>query len=74
MKEWGSRSGWVVGENTVIEAQEGGEIGGFRSGNHVVDSPVVTCILILILLSWEGLLTRNESCTQMTSCEPSSNE
>ena len=40
----------------------------------VVDSPSVAYILMLIPLSCEGLWMRNESHTQVTSCEPSSNE
>ena len=37
----------------------------------VVDIPGVARILMLILLSQEGLQTRSESGTQVTSCEPS---
>jgi hypothetical protein len=41
----------------------------------VVDGPGVDCILLLVLLSQEGLSRmRNESHTQMTSFEPSPNE
>ena len=41
----------------------------------VVDGPGDACILMLILLSQEGLSgMRNESHTQVTSCEPSFNE
>ena len=44
-----------------------------RALNHgaVVESPGVTCIFMLILLSWERLRTRKESSPQVLSCEPS---
>ena len=37
----------------------------------VVGYPHAVCILMLILLSQEMAPTRNGSCTQMISCEPS---
>jgi hypothetical protein len=41
----------------------------------VVGGPGAVCVWMLILLSQEGLsVTRNESHTQVTSCEPSPNE
>ena len=41
----------------------------------VVDGPGVVCILMLIMLFQEGLSgPRTELCTQVTSCEPSTNE
>jgi hypothetical protein len=41
----------------------------------IVDGLGAVCILMLILLSQEKLSgSRNESLTQVTSCEPSSNE
>ena len=44
----------------------------FLTGKYqsIVDGPAAVCILMLILLSWEGLWTRRESHTQVTSCEP----
>jgi hypothetical protein len=41
----------------------------------VVNGPGAVCILMLIPLSQEGMSgTRDESCTQVTSYEPSPNE
>lgn len=43
-----------------------------NSYTAVVDGPGDVCILLLILLSPEGLSARrNESSTQVTSCDPS---
>ena len=41
-----------------------------QEGGSVVDGPGAVCVLMLILLSWEGMQTRSDSCTQVTSCEP----
>jgi hypothetical protein len=35
-----------------------------------VDGPGAVCVLMLILLSWEGMQTRSDSRSQVTSCEP----
>ena len=48
---------------------------GCGRGRDVVDGPDAICILMLLPLSQEELSgKRNESCTYVTSCEPSSNE
>ena len=41
-----------------------------KKWGSVVDEPDAVCILMLILLSWEGLLTRCESRTQVNPFEP----